>query len=296
MSHAHLTINTSKKLELADSERIEHLLKPRWIGYGHSQKILGKLEDLLVFPKQSRMPNLLIVGETNNGKTVLVNRFRDKHPPLDNPNGDAIILPVLYIQAPPSPDERGIYNAILNRLFEPYGKSEATDSKRDRVVSVLRQLDLGMIMIDEIQHLLAGPYTKQRTCLNALKYLGNELCVPLVGIGTAEAIRAVQADPQLANRFNPEILPKWKLDQEYLRLLASFEKVIPLKQPSNLINRELAELILNMSGGTIGEISTLLNMASIFAIKNKIEQITKQTLEESGYIGPHLRKQAAARI
>jgi hypothetical protein len=51
-----------------------------------------------------------------------------------------------------------------------------------------------------------------------------------------------------------------------------------------------------MSGGTIGKISTLLNMASIFAIKNKIEQITKQTLEESGYIGLHLRKQAAARI
>ena len=31
-------------------------------------------------------------------------------------------------------------------------------------------------------------------------------------------------------------------------------------------------------------------------LKNKIEQITKQTLEESGYIGPHLRKQAAARV
>lgn len=26
MNHAHLTINTSKKLELADSERIEHLV------------------------------------------------------------------------------------------------------------------------------------------------------------------------------------------------------------------------------------------------------------------------------
>lgn len=34
---------------------------------------------------------------------------------------------VLYIQAPPSPDERGLYNAILNRLFESYGRSEATD-------------------------------------------------------------------------------------------------------------------------------------------------------------------------
>lgn len=42
-------------------------------------------------------------------------------------------------------------------------------------------------MIDEIQHLLAGPYTKQRTCLNALKYLGNELCVPLVGIGNSRS-------------------------------------------------------------------------------------------------------------
>ncbi|MEF3820886.1 TniB family NTP-binding protein [Acinetobacter baumannii] len=296
MDYSHLTLNTAKKIELSDKERIEYLLKPRWIGYTQSQKILGKLEDLLAFPKQSRMPNLLIVGETNNGKTVLVNKFRDKHPPLDNPNGDAVILPVLYIQAPPGPDERGLYNAILNRLFEPYGKSEATDSKRDRVISVLKKLDLGMIMIDEIQHLLAGPYTKQRACLNTLKYLGNELCVPLVGIGTAEAIRAVQADPQLANRFNPEILPKWKLDQEYLRLLASFEKLIPLKQVSNLPNKELAELILSMSGGTIGEISTLLNMASKFAIKNKIEKITKEVIEESGYIGPHLRKQMAARI
>jgi len=30
---------------------------------------------------------------------------------------------------------------------------------------------------------------------------GNELKIPLVGVGTIDAVRAIQTDPQLANRF-----------------------------------------------------------------------------------------------
>jgi hypothetical protein len=242
------------------------------------------------------MPNILIIGETNNGKTMLVNRFRADHQPKENLEGEAIILPVLYIQAPPSPDERGIYNAILTRLFEPYARSESTDSKRDRVISILKRVQLDMIMVDEIQHLLAGSYTKQRNCLNTLKYLGNELCVPIVGIGTAEAIRAVQTDPQLANRFTPELLPKWVMGNDFLRLLMSFEQVIPLSKPSMLTKPDLAEIILHLSNGTIGEVSSLLNKAAIYAIKTGQEQITLKTLAECGYTSPDDRKQAASRL
>lgn len=294
--YKHLSKETVKKMVLSDEERILHIKKPRWIGYNKSQDILNKLNDLLGYPKQARMPNMLLIGDTNNGKTVLVNKFRELHPPLENLDGESITLPVLYIQAPPSPDERGIYNAILTKLFEPYGRSEATDSKRDRVVSILQQIDLGMIMIDEIQHLLAGSYVKQRNTLNALKYLGNELCVPIVGIGTSEAIRAVQTDPQLANRFTPQILPKWEFNTEYLQLLASFEYVLPLKKESNLIEQEIAESILSLSGRTIGEISTLLNQAAIFSITNNIEKIDLDCLYQCDYISPHDRKNIAASI
>lgn len=290
---SHLTKKAVDKLSLSNNDRVYYIKKPRWIGYSKAQDILNKLEDLYHYPQQSRMPNMLIIGETNNGKTVLVNKFREKHPPDKNLEGENIILPILYVQAPPSPDERGLYNSILNKLFEPYGRSESTDTKRERVISILSRIDLRMIMIDEFQHLLAGSYTKQRNYLNALKYLGNELGVPLVGVGTAEALRAVQTDPQLANRFTPEILPKWQLDEEFLRLLATFESLIPLKYASNLTSAELATHIHMKSCGVIGEISTLLIKASEFAIKNKIEKINIDVLNNCGFISPDQRKKVA---
>lgn len=292
----HLSENAASKLELSDAARILHIKKARWIGYGRAREVLAKLEDLLVHPPQPRMPNMLIVGETNNGKTMLVTKFREKHPAEENPSGESVNIPVLYIQAPPGPDERGLYSAILNRLFEPHGKGEAIDAKRDRVVSVLRRVNLGMIMVDEVHHLLAGPYLKQRSCLNVLKYLGNELCVPLVGIGTAEAVRAIQTDPQLANRFTPEVLPKWGKDAELARLLASFERVLPLREASQLATPALAGRIVDLTGGTIGEMSSLLNAAAIHAIRTGEERITAQTIDVCDYVAPSMRKQAATLI
>jgi hypothetical protein len=293
---AHLSETAASKLELSQRDRIQHIKKPRWIGYGRAKEVLGRLEDLLIHPRQDRMPNMLLIGETNNGKTMLISKFRELHPATENPEEEAVNIPVLYIQAPPSPDERGLYNAILNRLFEKTPRTQPTDAKRDQVVEVLKRVNMGMLIVDEIHHLLAGSYTKQRNCLNVLKYLGNELCVPIVGMGTAEAMRAVQTDPQLANRFTPEVLPKWSKNAEFARLLASFERVIPLKNPSQLVNPELASVVLDLSGGTIGEISTLLNTAAIHAINTGEERITPDVLAICGYVSPTLRRQALASI
>ncbi|MFG0232931.1 TniB family NTP-binding protein [Achromobacter sp. 413638] len=296
MNYPHLSDTAISKLELSDQERIQHIKKPRWIGYTRAKELLGKLEDLLAHPVQPRMPNMLIVGETNNGKTMLVEKFREKHPASENLTGEAVKIPVLYIQAPPGPDERGIYNAILTRLFEDNPRSESTDAKRDRVVAILRRVSLGLVMIDEIHHLMAGAYVKQRNCLNVLKYIGNELRVPIVGIGTAEAVRAIQTDPQLANRFTPEVLPKWTRNAEFARLMSSFERVLPLRESSHLSTPPLADRILDMSSGTIGEMSTLLNMAAIHAIKVGEERITVSMLENCGYVPPTQRKQVAATL
>jgi Bacterial TniB protein len=295
-SYSHLSELAVSKLELSDRDRIQHIKKARWIGYGRAKEVLEKLEDLLIHPEQPRMPNMLLIGETNNGKTMLVSKFRELHPAEENADGGSINIPVLYIQAPPSPDERGLYNAILARLFERSPKSEPTDAKRDHVISILRRVNLGMIMVDEIQHLLAGPYVKQRNCLNVLKYLGNELCVPIVGIGTAEAVRAVQTDPQLANRFTPEVLPKWTKNVELARLMISFERLLPLRQPSQLSSPALAGRIVDLAGGTIGEMSTLLNAAAIHAIKTGEEKISFEAIDACGYVSPTLRKQAATAL
>jgi len=294
---AHLVAAVASKLGLSDADRIHYIKKPRWINYSRAKQVLQKLTDLLEHPSQPRMPNMLVIGETNNGKTALVQKFLERNPADTNITGEAVKVPVLYIQAPPGPDEAGLYTAILKRLFQDFPRAESKNARLNRVLSVLQRIDLGMIMVDEIHHLMAGSFTSSRNCLNVLKYLGNELQVPLVGIGTIEALRAVQTDPQLSNRFTPELLPRWKVGQPELhQLLASFEKVLPLRKPSGLESDALAEQIVHMCDGTIGEMSTLVNAAAIQAIRSGSEQITAEEIATSGYVGPAERKLVGSQV
>lgn len=70
--------------------------------------------------------------------------------------------------------------------------------------------------------------SSQREFLNLLRFLGNELRLPLVGIGTKEAYLAIRTDDQLENRFEPMVLPAWQEGKELESLLASFVAILPL--------------------------------------------------------------------
>src|SRR5215469_5030185 len=112
---SHLAETLRPVLDLPADDRIRHLRQqPHWIGYTHSKRIHEKLEDLFQYPRVDRMPNLLIVGETNNGKTMIASRFQRLHAAGSSPNGKHV--PVLLIQAPPTPDESRFYGAILEAL------------------------------------------------------------------------------------------------------------------------------------------------------------------------------------
>ncbi|MBK7465268.1 MAG: TniB family NTP-binding protein [Betaproteobacteria bacterium] len=293
---SHLTVATAKALTLPNDERIERIRKPRWIGYPRSKVVLDKLEDLLVYPKMHRMPNLLIVGDTNNGKTMLVERFKKQHPASDNPSGEGISVPVLVIQAPPVPDEGRFYNTILEALFAPFKPNDRVDRKQFQSIKLLRYVGLKILVIDEIHHVLAGNMNKQRAFLNVIKYLGNELQIPIVGVGTKDAFRAIQTDPQLANRFEPAVLPLWKFDDEFLRLLKSFEMLLPLRHASKLYDTSLAATIFSMAEGHIGELSKLLAEAAVLAVLNGSERIDAKLLKEVGWIGPSDRKRQIDRV
>lgn len=286
----HLSEPAIDALKLSDPDRIHKIRSERWIGYPKAKQVLAKLEDLLVYPKTHRMPNLLIVGDTNNGKTMLAQRFMNLHPASDNPNGDGIIAPVLLVQAPPIPDEGRFYNAILEMLFAPYRPSERVDKKQFQVIKLLRYIGLKVLIIDEIHHILAGNMNRQKAFLNVIKHLGNELQISIVGVGTKDAFRALQTDPQLSNRFETTTLPRWEMDHDFQRLLASFEKMLPLKQPSGLAQQKLASTLFAISEGYIGELSRLLSEASILAIKTEVECISEEILSQVDWTPPSKRK------
>jgi hypothetical protein len=239
------------------------------------------------------MPNLLIFGETNNGKTALAQRFVQRHLPRLGDDRNASRVPVVVMQAPPAPEERRFYRAILDQAFALFRPSSNIEDLQRETLRMLSTLSVKMLIIDEIQHVLAGPLLKQRHFLNVIKYMGNELQIPIVAVGTHDAFNAIQIDPQLANRFEPALLPRWTMDDDYLRLLSSFEVALPFEEPSGLMEPPLATKILTLSGGTIGEISTLLRRAALRAIEDGSERITSTTLDSCGYVALSERRRAA---
>lgn len=238
---------------------------------------------------------MLLIGDSNNGKTSLVRTFLKRHPVDENIAGESVIAKVLYVQAPPAPSEDGLYAEILNCLFERIPTS-STAARRAQVIKVLRGIDLKVLVIDELHNNLAGTTVKQQQFLNVIKYLGNELQISIVGCGTGDLLRAVSIDPQIQNRFTPLLIPKWRAGKDYRMLLKSFESIIPLRQPSALHDVALATKILAMSEGTIGETSTLLNTAALHAIRTGEERISVEVLNACDYASPSDRTQLASRI
>ncbi|WP_415716106.1 TniB family NTP-binding protein [Maridesulfovibrio sp.] len=286
----HLHEKATSLMGLTEKERIFNARKQIWIGYPAAKSILAKLDDLFEYPKSDRMPNLLIQGRTNNGKTMLARRFYNFHPPDDNPDGETAKSPVVYVQAPSIPDEGQLVDSILYFLNAPFRPTDKFSAKSKQLKVLLTAVDTRILIIDEIHNMLAGGHKKQSAYLNYIKGLGNDMQISIVCIGTKLADRALVSDDQMSNRFDPAYLPRWQLDKNFLSLLASFEKLIPLAKPSNLCDPNIVSKVLSMSEGYLGEISRILTTAAVLAIRSGTEKIDQRILNKMDWTVPSMRR------
>lgn len=285
-AYEHVHADFRHVMSLSDQERIDFLDEPRWIGYKTAQQIMETLQGLLHKPARPRMPNLLLVGDPNNGKTTIVRRFRDLCG-QGYVNEDAEpVKPIILAEAPPSADEKGLYISILERFFTPYRASDPVSKLRYQVIHLFRACHVRMLIIDEFHSLLTGSAAKQREVMNAIKLLCNELAIPIVGVGTREAVRVLHTDPQHASRFDVMSLPIWELNQDFQRLLAGFEKIFPLKHPSRLHQPELATALHAISEGNIGNLHRLLVECAKEALKSGREQIDRTVIQDKAWVRP----------
>ena len=194
---------------------------------------------------------------------------------------------------PAGPDELRFFGAILQEIGLPYALSERLCKRQDTVVHMLRETQVRLLVIDEVHNLLSGSRLQQRRLLNLLRWLGNELQIPLLAVGTAEAFHAVQSDDQLANRFEPIRLPPWRDGEEYRQLLSTLEAILPLRHPSRLAEATLAEKILAAAEGILGEIVSIVSRAAVRAVTCGSERITPQLIEELGFLSPSQRRRVA---
>jgi hypothetical protein len=240
------------------------------------------------WPTKQRMPNLLLVGPTNNGKSMIIEKFRREHPPASGPGAEQI--PVLVVQMPSDPSVPRFYAGLLAAIGAPLRPRQQVAELEYLALRLMRQVGVRMLVIDELHNVLAGRDASRREFLNLLRFLGNELRIPLVGVGTQQAYLANRSDDQLENRFEPVGLPLWGEGPDTLSLLASFASAFPLRRPSAIATDEVALYVLARSEGTIGELARLLTEAAVAAVENGEEAINQRTLTLATYTGPSERR------
>lgn len=126
-----------------------------------------------------------------------------------------------------------------------------------------------MLVIDEIHSILAGTFREQRIVLNAIRFLANDLRIPLVCVGTHEARQALMTDQQLADRFEAWELPPWQDNSALHQLLASFAAILPLRRASELHDGKIRKRVLVLTEGVMVRICRLLEAAAIHWIRSE---------------------------
>lgn len=264
-----------------DNVRIRGLARNRWIDYPRATQTLEILERLLQTPERERMPCLLLHGDSNIGKTQIITKFQRRHPPEYDEQNGVEMRSIVAMQMPPTPDQQRFYSSLLFELGAPFNAAARLSAIEKLTRELLRKVAPRMLIVDEVHHLLAGTYREQRASLNLLKYLANDLKICIVLVGTQDAVMALQTDPQMVSRFRRFEVPRWQESEAFRCLLAAFERILPLRRPSNLARREMVHAIMAASGGLTGEVSRVLNVATELAIRDGSEVIELGHIENA---------------
>jgi len=289
-SCTHLNNVAKALLVVPNDVRIQAIQSGFWIPYTKAKETLTHMQEILNYPRIDRMPNMLLIGPTNNGKSQLLKRFLSMNPPDENRDGDYTIFKLILVEAPSSPDIGNFFDRIFLAINQPLPPRMPIRDKEVILFSMLKKVKLQVLMIDEVHHLIAGGQVKQREFRNTLKSMSNILKISIIAAGVEEAINAFNIDPQLSNRFEPQFLQRWKFDGEFLSLLNTLERRTPLKLASNLKDTEISRAIFLMSEGVIGEIHEIIKRSAIHAIRSGDEKITMNTLSKIRWTAPSKRK------
>lgn len=289
--YPHLNEAASVLVERTDAERIQAIREGSWLGYKDAKRILARMEDLLNYPRITRMQNMLLVAPSFNGKTSILRRFLSLHEPDLDAANEVTICPVVLVESPPKPDIPDFYTRILDALMSPYKPTASPAEKYSQIKKLFRQMEVKMLIVDEIHHLIAGSLNRQQEFRNALKSLGNETMVTIVAAGIEDAYNAFNSDPQMSSRFMPEELPLWKANNEFGSLLATLELRTPLKRASNLKDPATMLAIHTRSEGTLGDMCDLVKELAVDAIRSKAECITLDRVNSLPWAPPSKRKQ-----
>lgn len=275
---SHLTSNAAALLAETDAQRIRAIRSRRWLVYPRAKQVLERLNQLLDHPRGTRMPWLAIYGDSGMGKTMIMKRFRDQHPPSFSSLTGKLKTPVLAMEMTSRPGERRFYAELLTLLGAPQRPRADIAQMEQAAMRIMEAIGVQVLVIDEVHNILAGTYREQRIVLNTLRFLSNRLQISLVCFGVNDAREAIGGDVQLARRFEQFTLSRWAANEQFEILISLILRNTPLRQPSVLTAKSLRRM-LQISEGITANLFHIVNTLAIDAIESGQERITDAAVE-----------------
>jgi len=227
--------------------------------------ILGRMSWLMLKGyTQDEAPGMLLKGQSGAGKSSIIEWFLKRNPMYEEDK--KFVQPVVRASVPPKPDVSSLGQEILNGLGDPYSDSSTKESRRRRIYTLMKNLGVKLLILDEVQHFVDHGGASALEVTNWFKMLVSETQIPVVLVGLPRSEDLLTRNEQMARRFpmrcylEPFHHRSDYAFHEFRGVLSALQKritvpCIPLHHP------DVADRLLMATHGLMGHIISLLDAA-----------------------------------
>lgn len=229
---------------------------------------------------------LVVLGHFRCGKTEMTKRYA-----ADREERDAAIGRCFRwrrVSVPSDCTLKGFASAALHQLGDPDPDYGSQVEKTRRIVQAAMELKLDLLIIDEVQRLIDVDTQKvQKKTADWLAGLLDARCCPLLLVGERKASRVFESNAHLAGRTMGEV-PIQPFDwadpsdrSEFRTVMHLVDKRLGMPNLCGLFSVDLSLRLHIYSGGRLGWVANLLDVARSVARRRGAPQLTHEMLAEA---------------
>ncbi|MDF0499978.1 TniB family NTP-binding protein [Burkholderia cenocepacia] len=270
-------------------DRYARLLDVERILIPHRQftTVVERLQHALELSRHGADPrHTLLVGESGTGKTWIARYIRSVLP--DSQIDGIRIKPILIVETPPSPTLKSLAQAILVAFGDPLAGLGNADVKRLRALSLIRQCQVQMLIVDELQHFLDhGSRNSPQSVADWLKSFVEDAQIPCLLMGLPRSTEILALNEQLRRRFSArlELLPfsveHEQEELEFRTVLNALDEMLPCQRRSGLAEPDTARRIYMATNGLIGYVRRLTTGAFELMLSSGQTSIDRSLLQHA---------------
>lgn len=233
----------------------------------------------------------VLIGPSGVGKTTVLNSSLDYYEQvITHVEEQYVAKQVVYIkvECPPGDSIKSFYDSCIYEMekaidYELLDKKrcKTTDQKEQLFKKVAARWNLGLLIIDEIQNLLA---TRNSNLMNQFLTLTNELSVPIIFIGTDKIMDYFSKSEFFTKRrLGVEIhAMAYKKDALWIQLMQKLWKYQWMQEYVPL-TEELSDVFYQETGGIINRVIELFansQREAIFSGRDTIKNFTPAFIQK----------------